>query len=317
MSMEVGSTNYNTVSQAYTPETQAAIDTLEQIISKYIQGGVSSTDGKDATGSTTGTGAPGLEAPGKDIDVSDLTGLLMILKEKSTDEQMKTAKEMIMKNQAKLKTESEERITKLKEAQDNAEKAKKSGLFGKIFGWIGAIASAIVGAVLIATGVGVAAGALLLAASAVMLTQMIMSEAGAFEKMDPKLAQGLMIAMTVTAAVLGIAGGIAGAVGTTATTMSTIAQAVKIGATIAAGASAIGGGASGIASAVYTKESADAQADAKEIAAFILKIQAAMEDEQDRLKELIEQLDAGFQVFSDIVKQHSETQSKVFQQMSA
>ncbi|TNH45374.1 type III secretion system translocon subunit SctE [Photorhabdus luminescens] len=81
----------------------------------------------------------------------------------------------IERNQTNLKIEDiqrarqqslqkmDENQQKIKEAENSAKEAQKSGLFSKIFGWISAIASIVVGAIMVATGVGAVAGALLIA----------------------------------------------------------------------------------------------------------------------------------------------------------
>ncbi|QXF34969.1 hypothetical protein CE143_18735 [Photorhabdus luminescens] len=81
----------------------------------------------------------------------------------------------IERNQTKLKIQDiqrarqeslqkmDENQQKIKEAENSAKEAQKSGLFSKIFGWISAIASIVVGAIMVATGVGAVAGALLIA----------------------------------------------------------------------------------------------------------------------------------------------------------
>lgn len=57
----------------------------------------------------------------------------------------------------------EDNQQKIRESEEAAKEAQKSGLAAKIFGWISAIASIIVGAIMVATGVGAAAGALMIA----------------------------------------------------------------------------------------------------------------------------------------------------------
>lgn len=95
-------------------------------------------------------------AAAEDLYLEALLG--MVVKEKSNFDKERISQvrseniETIQKNQDKI-TES------LKAGQE----AKKSGLAAKIFGWIGAIASIVVGIVMCATGVGAAAGALMIA----------------------------------------------------------------------------------------------------------------------------------------------------------
>lgn len=109
--------------------------------------------------------------------------------------------------------------TKMKEAEEAAEKAKKSGLAGKIFGWLSAIASIVIGAILIATGVGAAAGALLIAAGAVGIANMAVQQAaedGLISQDTMKWLGPLMtaieVAMAVVSAVVTCGGAVAGAV---------------------------------------------------------------------------------------------------------
>lgn len=71
----------------------------------------------------------------------------------------------------------DENQAKMKETEEAAEKAKKSGLASKIFGWISAIASIIVGAIMVATGVGAAAGALMIAGGVVGVVSMALQKA--------------------------------------------------------------------------------------------------------------------------------------------
>lgn len=107
--------------------------------------------------------------------------------------------------------------TKMKESAEAAEKAKKSGLFGKIFGWLSAIASIVIGAILVATGVGAAAGALLIAAGAVGVANMAVQQAAqdglisaeTMKWLGPVMT-ALEVAMAVVSAVVTCGGAAAG-----------------------------------------------------------------------------------------------------------
>lgn len=109
--------------------------------------------------------------------------------------------------------------TKMKESEEAAEKAKKSGLAGKIFGWLSAIASIVIGAILVATGVGAAAGALLIAAGAVGVANMAVQQAAedglisaeTMKWLGPVMT-ALEVAMAVVSAVVTCGGAVAGAV---------------------------------------------------------------------------------------------------------
>jgi hypothetical protein len=103
----------------------------------------------------------------------------------------------------------EENQTKMKETEEAAEKAKKSGLASKIFGWISAIASIVIGAIMVATGVGAAAGALMIAGGVVGVVNMALQQAAAdgriskevMDKLGPVL-MGVEMALAILSAVV-------------------------------------------------------------------------------------------------------------------
>ncbi|MGL5324792.1 MAG: type III secretion system translocon subunit SctE [Aeromonas sp.] len=100
---------------------------------------------------------------------------------KITSEVDKTQKQLkladIERSRAVNFKKIDENQAKMKETEEAAEKAKKSGLASKIFGWISAIASIIVGAIMVATGVGAAAGALMIAGGVVGVVSMALQQA--------------------------------------------------------------------------------------------------------------------------------------------
>nr|AKO63254.1 AopB [Aeromonas hydrophila] len=101
-----------------------------------------------------------------------------------------------------------ENQTKMKEASEAADKAKKSGLASKIFGWISAIASMVIGAILIATGVGAAVGAMMIVGGAVGVANMAIQQAAADGRISPetmKVLGPIMIAAEILVAIVSIA----------------------------------------------------------------------------------------------------------------
>ncbi|MFD0709009.1 type III secretion system translocon subunit SctE [Photorhabdus akhurstii] len=110
----------------------------------------------------------------KPTETSRLASLLLSSSEAIEIELVKLTSELD-RNQTNLKIQDiqrarqeslqkmDENQQKIKEAENSAKEAQKSGLFSKIFGWISAIASIVVGAIMVATGVGAVAGALLIA----------------------------------------------------------------------------------------------------------------------------------------------------------
>ncbi|MBW3776940.1 type III secretion system translocon subunit AopB [Aeromonas veronii] len=100
-----------------------------------------------------------------EIELGKLTSDLEKTQTKLKLDDIRRAREL---NEKKIGENQE----KIKEAEESAQEAKKAGIFGKIFGWLSAIASIVIGAIMVATGVGAAAGALMIAAGVVGVVNM-------------------------------------------------------------------------------------------------------------------------------------------------
>ncbi|MBZ6066709.1 type III secretion system translocon subunit SctE [Aeromonas schubertii] len=142
---------------------------------------------------------------------------------KMTSELEKTQKKLKLADIERARQQNMKKIdenqAKIKEAEEAAEKAKKSGLASKIFGWISAIASIVIGAILVATGVGAAAGALMIAGGVVGVVNMAVQQAAedgliskeVMEKLGPVL-MAVEIALAIASAVVTFGAGAAGAI---------------------------------------------------------------------------------------------------------
>ncbi|MGL6619182.1 type III secretion system translocon subunit SctE [Aeromonas hydrophila] len=142
---------------------------------------------------------------------------------KMTSELEQTQKKLKLADLERIRAENLKKIdenqTKMKEASEAADKAKKSGLASKIFGWISAIASMVIGAILVATGVGAAAGALMIAGGVVGVVNMAVQQAAAdgliskevMDQLGPAL-MGIEIALAVLSVVVTFGAGAAGAI---------------------------------------------------------------------------------------------------------
>ncbi|ALP42888.1 hypothetical protein WL1483_3469 [Aeromonas schubertii] len=142
---------------------------------------------------------------------------------KMTSELEKTQKKLKLADIERARQQNMKKIdenqAKIKEAEEAAEKAKKSGLASKIFGWISAIASIVIGAILVATGVGAAAGALMIAGGVAGVVNMAVQQAAedgliskeVMEKLGPVL-MAVEIALAIASAVVTFGAGAAGAI---------------------------------------------------------------------------------------------------------
>lgn len=285
---------------------------------------------------------PPLDAP-KAMSMEDMMLALQALQTKVQDQQAAASKNDIQNTLNKKTSENDERIKQLEESISKMADAKKSGVFGKIFGWVAAIAAVIVSAALIATGVGAVAGGLMLAGAVLGLGMQIFNEAGGMEAMAKACGENgaqafmwTMMAVQILLAVGSMGAGLASSSATVASKMPTLAAALsktmggfaqagssinafanmtKVVAGVISGAAMVGQGASGIATGVYTKEASDASAKAKETEAEMLKLQAIMEEEMKRLKKILDEMQEGASIAMQALSSANETKSAITQKL--
>lgn len=285
---------------------------------------------------------PPLDPP-KVMSMEDMMLALQALQTKVQDQQAASSKNDIQNTLNQKTTENKERIKQLEESISKMADAKKSGVFGKIFGWVAAIAAVIVSAALIATGVGAVAGGLMLAGAVLGLGMQIFNEAGGMEAMAKACGENgaqafmwTMMAVQILLAVGSMGAGLASSSATVASKMPTLAAALsktmggfaqagssvnafanmtKVVAGVISGAAMVGQGASGIATGVYNKEASDASAKAKEVEAAMLKLQAIMEEEMKRLKKILDEMQEGASIAMQALSSANETKSAITQKL--
>jgi len=284
---------------------------------------------------------PILDIPNAKLDAADLSVLVLKLQKENAEKQISVSMKLIESNKDKMKAQHEERIKKIMESIKKAEKAQKAGKIGRIFGWI-ATGIAVVAAIAacVATG-GLALGPVI---GAVMAVSMLaLSETGVMNKMMEGLVNALksklgepgaqiVASLIITAAVLAVSlGGPAVAGRAAAMVGARVAQgtiqiarmaqmAEKFGQSartltlFARGASLttqVGMGITGGVTGYYQAKSLEAKADAREIAKFITKLQQQMEEDQDRIQELIEKIQSGVSVVMKILQTDHETRTQI------
>ncbi|MFQ2200586.1 type III secretion system translocon subunit SctE [Aeromonas hydrophila] len=219
---------------------------------------------------------------------------------KMTSELEQTQKKLKLADLERIRAENLKKIdenqTKMKEASEAADKAKKSGLASKIFGWISAIASMVIGAILIATGVGAAVGAMMIVGGAVGVANMAIQQAAADGRISPetmKVLGPIMIAAEILVAIVSIA------VTFGASAASTAMKAVKFATQAADLVVDIG---TGTAKAIDSGLQADAQikqANLLENRQVMTELQGVM----DKLKEALSQMTESFQQVMEMIFQ--------------
>ncbi|KZX69170.1 translocator protein PopB [Vibrio sp. HI00D65] len=270
--------------------------------------------------------------------VDDFEIELAAIADKIKSAQNKLKMQEVKVAQEKHKLEMSENQEKIKESEAAAKEAQKSGLASKIFGWVSAVASIVVGSIMVATGIGAVAGALMIAGGvmgAVNMTlqepavQEAMKEAGINVNVLSKVVMAFEIATAVIGAVVTFGGSAAAGVAKLAAkSASQIAQKVTDIATKASAsitkfadwgskattttAKAIRFGAEGADITVNVGKAAtdsvhgtnnarltNIQADITELRAEMTLSQAVL----DKLKQEISKLMEGFQELMNVIMQ--------------
>lgn len=231
-----------------------------------------------------------------EIELGKLTSDLERTQTKLKLDDIKRAREL---NEKKIGENQE----KIKEAEESAKEAKKAGISGNIFGWLSAIASVVIGAITVATGVGAAAGALMIAAGVVGMVNMAVqhaAEAGLISKevmkgLGPTL-MGIEIALAVISLLASFGSEAMKLTGTTAKVMKMGTQGTDVLLDVSGGVTK---------SVQSSKESAAlyAQADLQQSKSEMTQLQAVI----DKLKEVLSQNLEAFQ----------ETMEMIFEMISA
>jgi hypothetical protein len=370
------------------PQSPGAADTQGLGLNKNKNVGLKTTDGDfpkvplmEPDPTTGGPTQPVLIPPR--YDQESLTFLLMELREKTSDVQMKGSKEEILENMEKNRIVNKDKLAKLEDCLEKIKEATEKRKKKSIWGWIGAgfgFVASLIGAIVLsalavvaaffavtgfgaaaAIGLGIAAGGAWVGvlASGINLGKMIADETGLTEWIATEIAKSraggdeqkmqeikqdimkdiattFMIVTTVLMVVscvaqvggavvtggAGILSWLASAPAMFASGGSAAMTGVGVLGGLASGAAQIGAGGAGVASGNYAiqeanlnKEAMDAEADAMAFEAIMKKLQGAMEEEMDRLKELIEELEESMSRVMDILSSNQETTSQIIKRM--
>ncbi|GAW47206.1 type III secretion system translocon subunit SctE (plasmid) [Photobacterium damselae subsp. piscicida] len=110
---------------------------------------------------------------------------------------------------AKHEQEMSENLSKIKESEEALQKAEKAGLASKIIGWFAAIASIVVGSILVATGFGAAVGGLMIAGGVMGVISMTLQEPAVNEALveagvDVDTLNKIVVALEIIVAIVSV-----------------------------------------------------------------------------------------------------------------
>lgn len=130
-----------------------------------------------------------------------LTELLGKLKKQQTALSIAKIEQITSQNRQQMDLN----VEKINEVAQQQKEAKKAGIFAKVFGWIASIVSVVVGVVMMATGVGFAAGALMLAGGVVGIVNMALEQAAQDGLISPEVMKVLGPVLMAVQIVLALA----------------------------------------------------------------------------------------------------------------
>lgn len=279
-------------------------------------------------GTPTGaTGVPTLDNPddakAKEIDLEKLISYLQL---ENDEKQAEMARERIEVQKDNLEAQHKQQMEKIQKSLDEMDKAAKTNLLSKIFGWLMAALAVVVAVVAcVATG-GVAVGAVVGAVIAV--GSMVLNETGAMDKIIQglsdllqsmgmsKMAADIIASVGVTVALMAASlGSSAASLGASAANAT--ARLVQTGLTIANTVIGVGSTITGGVGAVNNYNAGMASAELTETEKFLALLRQQLEESQEELQAILEQIQNGYQDVVAILSSETDTQKAIAQQLGA
>ena len=282
------------------------------------------------------TGAPALDSPDdakqKEVNLEKLISYLQLETDKH---QAELAKDRIELQKSTMEQRHADQMALINESLEQMDKAAKSNLATKIFGWMmaaAAVALAVVACV--ATG-GLAAGPVV--GAAVAIGMCVANELGAMDKLTEKIADALkdagmkseaakilasvitavvMIAASVAAAggagaiqsvVKGATKGATVAVTAAMTSAKTVQSGVQIGAGVLGAVTTVSAGVAG----VMNYKSGMLQSETTEMEKFLAVMQQQLEESQEELERIMSQIQDVYADISAIINSSIDTENEI------
>ncbi len=293
---------------------------------------------QSATGASGSTGVPVLDDPeDPEAILQDLERLVAFLQLDNDEHQSKLARERIETMQATMEKRHTDQLSKIDESIKAAKKAEAAAKASRILGWLGAIL-AVVTAIVVTVVSGGTAAAFAIAGAALAVTQLVLNETGASEKIIDKMAESMQktfgmskakaqawasgiysaIFIVLGLATAGAAIGISAtnAIKATADTLSTAARFALFATQIGNIAMGLSGAVTGGIQTSYNYDSAEAGAEVKDVNRYMAILQQMLDESEEELQQILDQIQALFNQLVAIVQSKTDTGNIIVQNMS-
>lgn len=268
----------------------------------------------------------------------DLEKLVALLQLDNDEHQSQLAQERLKSLQGVMDKQHLERLEKLAESIAAARKAEQAAAANRVLGWIGA-ALAILTAVVVTVVTGGAAAAFAWAGAAIAVTQLVLNETGASEKIIDAMADSIaknnpdmskeeakawasgiysamFIVLGLCSAGASIGLSVTGVMRASVDVVSTAARFAMFATQIANTVMGLTSAATGATQAVLNYDAAEASAEVNDVNKFMAILQQLLDENKEELEEILQQIQALFNQLIEIVQSKTETGNTIVENMN-
>lgn len=293
---------------------------------------------QQTTGASGTTGVPVLDDPeDPKALLQDLERLVAFLQLDNDQRQSELARSRIENQQGVMDKEHRTRLDKIDESIKAAKKAEKAAKASRIFGWLGAIV-AVIAAIVVTAVTGGAAAGFAIAGAALAVTQLVLSETGASDKIIEKMAESMQDTFGLSKAdakawasgiysaifvVLGLASAGVGIGMSAVSTAKAAADAISNTAKIALFATQIVNVGMGLSGAVtggvqtgLNYKASEASAEVSDVNHYMAVLQQLLEESEEELEQIMNQIQALFSQLVAIIQSKTDTGNIIVENMT-
>ena len=293
---------------------------------------------QQTTGASGTTGVPVLDDPeDPKALLQDLERLVAFLQLDNDQRQSEMARARIENQQGVMDKEHRTRLDKIDESIKAAKKAEKAAKASRILGWLGAIV-AVVAAIVVTAVTGGAAAGFAIAGAALAVTQLVLSETGAADKIIDKMAESMQknfgmskadakawaagiysaifVVLGLASAGVGIGMSAVSAAKATADTISNTAKIALFATQVVNIGMGLAGAATGGVQTSLNYKASEASAEVSDVNRYMAVIQQLLEESEEELEQIMNQIQALFSQLVAIIQSKTDTGNMIVENMT-
>jgi hypothetical protein len=293
---------------------------------------------QQTTGASGTTGVPVLDDPeDPKALLQDLERLVAFLQLDNDQRQSEMARARIENQQGVMDKEHRTRLDKIDESIKAAKKAEKAAKASRVLGWLGAIV-AVAAAIVVTAVTGGAAAGFAIAGAALAVTQLVLSETGAADKIIDKMAESMQknfglskadakawaagvysaifVVLGLASAGVGIGMSAVSAAKATADTISTTAKVALFATQVVNIGMGLTGAVTGGVQTSLNYKASEASAEVSDVNRYMAVIQQLLEESEEELEQIMNQIQALFSQLVAIIQSKTDTGNMIVENMT-